>query len=627
MKNNSFLIKVFNAALVNNSCALSFAHVNEYANKIGYLVHPDVCNQDVFDFLKETEINYNSTFYKTWEDVTSKSRFELYIDQAMHYCTTYDTYFALGNGYVPNDNEHETFNFEKYKVIMPISEAEMYKRCLKMIYAGIALKEDTLNAICDYIIEYIKETPDAIIDIDAIKNREAQVLICTKLNMYPKDKFGLLRYIIYVTTGKTMIIKDANMLNSIKNSEHPFDFNTLAEDGMKAIASIFLRYKDIILAFKHNSNVNNVTVINKLRKMAKVYHEPMKQGFWQTIFSEEKTAEEIAAEADKLDNFKKVAIMQTCISRSAALNNQLYIVRNQKMYLRKNYKPVSSIEYCMMVYSILNMSLVNSMKASSTIKTVVKDTKTGEIISESARPKIVRMNSKYDIALPTSEKSFIGNYPFGTKFKMSENNIIGIYWRNEWGTYDFDLSMTDETGNRISWNSDFYTAEKDIIYSGDMTNAEPEATELLYIKNTCPSGVIRVNQFNGQNISKFKFFVAQEDLSKLSKDGLYGYMCNPNSVIFETEVPVVNQREQQIAVINNNEIILMAIGAGNRRISSCNSYAKLISDSFMHKSQCFIQSRDVLVAAGYTVVDENYQGDVDIDFTCMDKDTIISMMS
>ena len=39
-------------------------------------------------------MQYNSTFYKTWNDVTSKSRLHLLVDQLVHYMTTYGTDFT-----------------------------------------------------------------------------------------------------------------------------------------------------------------------------------------------------------------------------------------------------------------------------------------------------------------------------------------------------------------------------------------------------------------------------------------------------------------------------------------------------------------------------------------------------
>ena len=92
-------IKLFNKSLVSKN-SVSFNNVNALATKLGYIVHPDVCNSEVYEWLKSQDCDYNSTFYKNWNDVTSKSRFQLFLDQIMHYASTYGTDFT-GEVYLP----------------------------------------------------------------------------------------------------------------------------------------------------------------------------------------------------------------------------------------------------------------------------------------------------------------------------------------------------------------------------------------------------------------------------------------------------------------------------------------------------------------------------------------------
>ena len=80
---------------------MDFATVNRVAMPLGFIVKAEACTRTVYSWLNEQNIDRNSTFYRNWDDVTSKTRFELFIDQVMHYMTTYGTGFAMGNGYVP----------------------------------------------------------------------------------------------------------------------------------------------------------------------------------------------------------------------------------------------------------------------------------------------------------------------------------------------------------------------------------------------------------------------------------------------------------------------------------------------------------------------------------------------
>ena len=81
---------------------------------------------------------------------------------------------------------------------------------------------------------------------------------------------------------------------------------------------------------------------------------------------------------------------------------------------------------------------------------------------------MVKFPSQYVLTCPTSEKNFIGNFPMGTHVSMGPNSVMGIYWRNDWGTRYFDLSFISIYNTKIGWNSSFYDEQQNVIYSGDM---------------------------------------------------------------------------------------------------------------------------------------------------------------
>ena len=99
---------------------VSEIELNRFAIERGYIVHPSCCGQHVKDFLCTKPVNYNSTFYKSFDDVKNLNRFELYIDQLMHYASTYGTEFT-GKAYVPNDTliaEYPKVDFSDATVIL-----------------------------------------------------------------------------------------------------------------------------------------------------------------------------------------------------------------------------------------------------------------------------------------------------------------------------------------------------------------------------------------------------------------------------------------------------------------------------------------------------------------------------
>lgn len=633
---NTKLIKLFNVALIENTPSKDmFKTVNQLAAQVGYFVHPDVCNESVLAFLKEQSINPNATFYKNWLDVTSKTRLELALDQVFHYLTTYGTDFALDNGYVPNDGENDApaIDFKNFKVIMSISADDLFNRCWNMLCSGVALKGDTMQTVADYVIEHVHN--GKMINVDFIKNREALVYICDVLNIWPENAHNLFRLIMYKTTGDTMIVNNDDTIRRIKTSGHIFDFNKLPDADLTHLSSIFLRYKNLFIAFKHNKHVDNRSAINKLRKFAVKNHKPFKAGFRQTLFSEKKSVKEIKEHLDELTTYKKIALMQLCKERYISPKDSLYFIRNGKQFLKINDRVDVTVKelkdkvfYAAVIYNILKDSIIETLKANSEKDVVVSVFDDGTPAETKKAPKVVKLYSGMHVTLPSSEKSFIGNYPFGTQFDLTQNNLIGCYWRDEWGTRDYDLSLVDIKGGKIGWNSMYYNKSQNIIYSGDMTSAMPEACEVIKIANpTDVKALIKINQYSGQSKSKFELFFGQSD--KHFKYKAYdNFMVDPNEIKFRATIEHKNKKEMQVALVGNNKITLMEVHSGNKIVSGCNnSHIDDYINALMAKTEYFVDAEEMLREAGFQIVDENYTGEVDIDFANLDKDSLLSLLA
>ena len=628
---NTQLIKLFNVALVETEkmSMAQFKEVNQLAAQVGYFVHPDVCNSSVLSFLKEQAINPNATFYKSWIDVTSKTRLELLFDQLFHYLTTYGTNYALGNGYVPNDGDTDAplLDYSLFKTIMPVSREELYTRCLDMLVSGVALKKETMQACADFVIEEVHN--GKMINVDDIKNREALVYICTKLNIWPSNPMNLFRMIMYLTTDDTMIINNDATINKIKRSAHPFNFNKLSENDLIRLSSIFLRFKNLFLAFKHTNTSYNKAAINKLRRLAVENHKPFVPGFWQTLFSVRKTEDEVKAHLDELTTFKKVALMQTCLERIGNADNKIYVIRNGKIYFKEGCQlETPHKSYYVQVYNILRDSVVEALKANSMKEVIIADIETEGIeptVTTVKKPKVIKVYNGMSVALPTSEKSYVGNYPFGTSYELTNNNFIACYWRDQWGTRDYDLSLTDDRGAKIGWNAMYYNGAQNIIYSGDMTSANPEACEVIKIVNPADlMAVVKINQYNGQSKSKFELLFGQ---TTKKYEAYKNFMVNPNEIKFRATIEHENKKELQVALIADGKVTLMEVHSGNSIVSYAFNKSKEYMRALADKTYYFVDAAELLRAAGYEIVDETYTGEVDVDFANLEKDSLIKLMA
>ena len=257
---NLKLITMFNVMpKAEGNSKRSFEDVNAESAKYGWIIHPDCCSKLALDWVKaEAKTNYNKTFYAKWSDITSKTRFELLVDQLLHYASTYGTDYT-GETYVPNNAPDVEIPYDSFKVIMPATDEEIYNRCVKMLQAGIALETETVNALVGFITEQ-KRFKTYGLDIDTIKNKEATIALMDATGFYGKDPFNMLRYFVFKATGAAMLIKDKKTIRMIKEKAESVDFTKLSEEQCHALASIFYRFKPLFLAFKNQKDAGKSSV-------------------------------------------------------------------------------------------------------------------------------------------------------------------------------------------------------------------------------------------------------------------------------------------------------------------------------------------------------------------------------
>ena len=590
------LIKFFRAALPASPVVADTYSLQQEALKRGFILNPQVLGEDIRDFLKAEAINPNSTFYKTWEDVVSKDRLELLMDQVRHYASTYGT-GRTGIPYIP-PGEAQAPDFTKYTYIDVISEQALFERCRDMLYAGIALKSETVRLLCDAIKEGIKKGVGTI-DIDAVRNREGQAVLCKILDRHPSDPVGLLRYIVYVATYETLLIRSPYLLDSIRRGAKKFDFTTLNATELEKLASVFYRFKPLFLAFKSGTSTPNRIIINRLRRMAPRFHRPLQPGFWTSLLGSRPPLETVKEKLGEPTSFKLVSLLQ-CIRERLLMTDQkhplqMYIIRNGKLFVAppKFRADASAIEYYRSLEKLLEGELVRRL---------------------SSKACLVRFPSEMHLTCPSSEKNFIGNLPFGSYYPMRGHNFFGIYWRNEWGAYDFDLSFINWKGVKVGWNEHYNTGVT--VYSGDLTDANPEASEIIYCKDICPDGTIMCNRYDGAHGSRFRFFFGQEDIVDLKA----GYMVRPDSIAVSEDV-TSDSAEKMLGIICGARIFLMDLGAGESRVSGAShpGEKELI---MARKALSFIDLRELLLKAGFTESETP-----DLDLSSLTKDTLITLFS
>ena len=580
-------ITLFGKAL--NTKSISPITVNELAALKGYVVHPDCCNDRVMNFLNSIPNNYNTTFYQSVSDVINRSRFALFIDQIIHYASTYGTDYA-GTPYIPNPTfgvtDLPTISFENCKVIAPITVEEISEKVCQLLYSGIALKGETIEAIFELIQEF-----DITVDIDLVKNIEAKMHLYKRLGQLPTSPEEMVRFLFFLHTGKTLVIKNGMSLNDITNNPTPIE-SLVVSFGVERLSSVFFRYKPLFLAMKCEANK---VIINKLRRLADTYHKPFIPGYWETVLSKSVNVLQFVSKLSEISNFKKVRLIKAITERMSAMTHKLFVIRNGKTHV----EPIT-------VRNTENYDIMRSLMVDSLVESLSKKA------CKIKLPKNIRL------AMPSSEKTFVGNIPFGSYIMPAkENSMFGIVWRSEDGAQDLDLAYMTLQGERIGWNSNYYSDNQDIVYSGDMTSANPEACEYMFCKKGLADGIITVNAFNATDNSKFNFFVGQtEDDFRVSSN-------TPSEDIIGFKAEMTITGETSVGFHIDGKIYFCDLNSGNSKVSQLNSKTLETLKYFVDTKDTFLYWDEVLTAAGFEITDTDYE----IDLSSGDIAQMISLLS
>ena len=171
--------------------------------------------------------------------------------------------------------------------------------------------------------------------------------------------------------------------------------------------------------------------------------------------------------------------------------------------------------------------------------------------------KKILLDQKVKYGLPTSRNQTVGQLPFGTRVSVGSERIsAGMYWENEWGANDLDLTTIDTDGNRTGWGQySGYDRNNPITYSGDVTNAYSGAMEFMTSKST--SYGLFVNIYSGQTGCEMEVVVgADSDKSKWIGD------------IAIREKMKLNSRGNIIGFVHDNEFVVYSGRLGDSRVQS-----------------------------------------------------------
>lgn len=448
---------------------------------------PKAIAQTAISFYGYNNETFNRTLIESFATVANMSRDEFYLTQILHYLTTYGTNFTT-----PFVVGARTFTPEETKALkITIIRAESASRSLERINELFAT---TVAPKAQNVHYYRALAPLATIAPEEVKSRELMIMMCAERSIRPSDPETLFRYLVYCATKETLIIKNKSLIGMIKRAAHNNIelINSLTEDEMKALASIFYRYKPLFLAFK---TPETASVINKIRRLAVKYHKPQSantiKNFVNLSSKEQATIIARATNRELIKLYNALAVPSDI---------RLFQIRNGKIWVREEEKEEKvSDKIC--AASAIGVELHKRLK--------------------NYRGMTVYIPRGISYAVPYSEKQFSGAIPWGTAIGATDKEnafTIGVHWINDPDESGCDLDLHAHTPTRhFGWNSDYISGDGEIIYSGDMTNAPAPkgAAESFYINNVNEPVILTLNAFNAKSNKQFQFFMTEGEDDKM----------------------------------------------------------------------------------------------------------------
>lgn len=541
-------------------------------------------------------VKMNSTFWKRFSDVESRSELELRLHQLVHYISTYGRGIVgqeinVSSGYEPESLKNIDLNIRHELVyIAAYTPAEIEQKIKNMLTSGIALKQKTIDAL----INIIRVNNFKIDYVDEISNREFMCILCSKLGLVPKNFDEFVRYLNYEITGNTMLVLknidtyeaiDAGLGGWNENANATITRQAIANAiieyeatfGIKSIAANIRRYHDFFVLIHKNLRIREAKrILNRAFKLSKnpsLRHKRNKP-ILDNVLSNSNSLGRIRDAASRATIYKLIKVINAMSLEDTT--PKLYRIRNGKSYFKTNDK---------------------AEKVKQIMIDEIKD-RLGDWEN-----KVFYIPEGVDYALPTSEKTFVGTMPYLSSYEFNgENAVAGVAWEKE---CDLDLHSRFIDGESIGFNS--YHKHGGIVFSGDMThtNRYHYAAEFLKITQDAfeTPAIINVNDFSGGKDAKIDVFVGSaRDLDTRSSQGV-ATQLGDKSFMFKDKM---NTRNKNLMVVcptdNGFKTIFVSFDFGNAIVSVADDASKKLTELLIKQADTAFSLKDLIQLLGGKII-------------------------
>lgn len=390
----------------------------------------------------------------------------------------------------------------------------------------------------------------------------------------PKNPDDFLRYMLFKLTGNTLKIQSVDMIYQVRRSDKNKALKMLEsyltdDNYYKKLSSIFLRNKQLFLALKvkkedveyYGAKVKINKIINKLRKLSVYNHKPLPKNILDNLTNKDISVnyDDLVKELDKITIFREMRILNGIRYRLFGNDNIVYRIRNGKSYV--STLPGKTFEYINKLTGLYKFIMNHLISR----------------LSDKVKGKTIYIPKNVVYTAPTSEKQFFGDIPEGSYIEVPRNDniVYGVHWKNikdgkpirrfygeeilPQGEERVDLDLKQMNKSDVfGWDASYRSSKSDILFSGDITNAElpAGATELFYVGQNVGNVafLVTLNMYtnNSQDVP-FEFVIAN---ATHRSENVSRYALDPNNILYKMDAIIKNmERQKTLGLITISDTI------------------------------------------------------------------------
>lgn len=529
--------------------------------------------------------NANATFYKTFADRENKDWAEVVLDRLIHYATTYGGLSEFFGGvYIPNSPEQIAVDTFSTLTRIEIVSLETMKESLQnLINQPIAFPSEDIAQLA-FLVDKLR------LDTDTIQNKELLIQLIAGYNTVPKDPQVLLRALVFLCTDSTQLIKNKKLYHLLYYMSHHIDSNK--KDRIKTLVQLYIKmYGAQALADHYRPNKKLWLTLRKMGLQKEVNHI-------KRLSDKKHVSHKTFTILEKEQDLSRFSVYQLIkvynyVSEQKALPAeyiQAYRIRDGRVFVAQKSKRHHSPE---MIEKAL-IAITNELRARFAEKEL----------------KFYNPDTHINIKMPTSAKSFIGQYPMYTTIQTDNAFQVGIYWDTQ---MDLDLHAHSANGKHCGYYEESING---CVHTGDMRrlNQNNQAAEAIKVTDV-HDATFSINLFSG-NTANYKLYIAKQF------DGNPTNVLADGQVIFQTQAKIEHNGDVFGTSIDG-QFVLTNLKLGGQIPNHTQS--ELLVDAIKRKSTTTLDLTTFANIVGATFVDTPAEATHNFSQESLSLDTFIEL--